>query len=164
MFEKYNHLATYCFRLCRGRMFENGSYDLNTNYFIKFTLVCSIIGFLYIFITSKFDDEFKEDFGKSFGIAIICGIVCGLLGCTLLATLWSILLFYIFPFIILCFLFFKIDKIIKHIVDKFKPNKVKNTIEDIKYEEIAKEIYESMKCDFPELKYETVFKSVKNKL
>lgn len=157
MFELYNHLALYSIKLI-----GNGTYVWN------FSLICIVLGFICFFIGFKLDNDFKDDFWKSFGWSLCGSVFSGMFG-FVLSMVWSICIFYILPFIIISFLIFKSDKMISYIQTKLnslqsKSNIVKSVIHDISCEELAKQAYENLKKDFPDIKYESVLKNIKNKM
>jgi septation ring formation regulator EzrA len=103
---------------------------------------------------------------------IISILIGGLseIGGMFLSIIWSIILLYVLPVLLILFGIYK-RHIIKSYISKLysKRNKVsnkivKNTINDIKCEELAKQAYESLKKDFPNIKFEDILGNIKSKI
>jgi hypothetical protein len=138
------------------------------NYIIPI-LFC-IVGFIGTFVYTFKHPELDDGFLLTFLFAIVLGLAGCLCGLIILA-IWSIILFLILPIIILSYLIYKYNDIKNWFIKKFKSNKTKqakNIIKDIttelKAEELAKQAWETLKNDFPDIRYEKVLESIKKKI
>jgi ABC-type bacteriocin/lantibiotic exporter with double-glycine peptidase domain len=111
----------------------------------------------------------KDGFGLSFMAAILSAMISFFVG-LILSAIWSLVLCYFVPLLIISYAIFEYDKIISKVHDiKIKHNKknkniIKDVTNDIKAEELAKQAYENLKKDFPNIKYETVLENIKSKM
>jgi NhaP-type Na+/H+ and K+/H+ antiporter len=161
LFEKYNNLATYS--LCLS--------DIK-NYVLYFALISGIIGFFISFIYCIYfskDDDYRESFSWTFFVSIFIATM-SMMGGVILGILWSPLIFYVMPLLTICFILFK-GQAIKNFISKYKikHNKnsrkiIKDTMNDLKAEELARQAWATLKKDFPQIKYETILESIKNKM
>jgi hypothetical protein len=72
------------------------------------------------------------------------------------------------PIIVILYLFYRIKDITNWFKTKTKSKtkaktNIANIINDLKAEEIAKQAYNSLKDDFPDIKYEDILENIRNK-
>lgn len=157
----YNQFALYCWN------FRN-----NTTYIIYFIIISAIVSFIgsFIYYIYFYQDDDLDEFVHVFFMSILTSILGALIG-ILIAVSWSILVAYILPLILISYGIYRG----KDIIDFFKNKKtnsqkkqskniIKETINEIKCEEIAKQAYENLRKDFPDIKYESVLANIKSKL
>lgn len=132
-------------------------------------VIFGLIGFLGTFVFISLKPKYDEGFLTTFSIAIVSGIL-SLLCSMILYLFWTVILFCILPIIFLTFLCYKSKNIIswfkRNLKDNCKQSKniIKDSINELKADELAKQAWETLKKDFPNIKYETVLESIKNRM
>lgn len=159
--EFYNQFALYCW-----------NFRSNETYIIYFIVVSAIVSFIgsFIYFTYFDKDDDLDGFVLVFFMSILGSILGTLVG-ILIAISWSLLIAYILPFILISYGIYRGKDIINYFKNKKINNQkkqskniIKETINELKCEEIAKQAYENLKKDFPDIKYEDVLANIKSKL
>jgi sensor histidine kinase YesM len=142
----------------------------NGMYIGYFIVISAILTFISGFIYNTYFDKDEDDFIFIFFYSLLLSIVGAFIG-ILIAISWSLLVAYILPLILISygiyrgkdiFNYFKNIKINNY--KKQSKNIIKETINELKCEEIAKQAYENLRKDFPGIKYEDVLANIKSKL
>lgn len=135
-------------------------------------IVISIIGFIISMIWFSFKKDFLIDDHSvtSFILALSLSLLIGL-GVSMVTAIvilaWKVILFIILPILIISYIIFRSKDVIqyfKNIKNNKKSQKIiKDTTEDIKIIEIAKQVYDNLRKDFPDITFESVLENVKSK-
>jgi uncharacterized protein YacL len=139
----------------------------NASYCINFAITFAIIGFLTGFIISSICID-RDDFGFMWVLLLtFLTTIMGALVGMVLSVIWSLVITAI-PIIVILYLFYRIKDITNWFKTKTKSKtkaktNIANIINDLKAEEIAKQAYNSLKDDFPDIKYEDILENIRNK-
>lgn len=134
-------------------------------------IVISIIGFIISMIWFSFKKDFLDDHSvTSFILALSLSLLIGL-GVSMVTAIvilaWKVILFIILPILIISYIIFRSKDVIqyfKNIKNNKKSQKIiKDTTEDIEIIEIAKQVYDNLRKDFPDITFESVLENVKSK-
>lgn len=135
-------------------------------------IVISIIGFIISMIWFSFKKDFLiDDHSVTSFILVLCLSLLIGLGVSMVTAIvilaWKVILFIILPILIISYIIFRSKDVIqyfKNIKNNKKSQKIiKDTTEDIKIIEIAKQVYDNLRKDFPNITFESVLENVKSK-